>query len=159
MLGDNIKETIAKLKQSAEGGLDAYKECILAETDRKEHAKWKERAEELEQVLADSLDSAAIAIASSTPPSVLALRRPLLCYQRPLRPLPRSHHNGLAKAAHAMPRFHPVQPEAVEEKIRHLLSQVRLRPLGRAQGQAQASSDVSSWLWRPGSCATRATTP
>ena len=63
MLGDNIKETIAKLKQSAEGGLDAYKECILAETDRREHAKWKERAEELEQVLADSLESAATAIA------------------------------------------------------------------------------------------------
>ncbi len=26
MLGDNIKETIAKLKQSAKGGLDSYKE-------------------------------------------------------------------------------------------------------------------------------------
>ncbi len=51
------------LKQSAEGGLDAYKECILAKTDRREHAKWKERAEELEQVLADSLESAATAIA------------------------------------------------------------------------------------------------
>ncbi len=63
MLGDNIKETIAKLKQSAEGGLDAYKECILAETDRKEHTKRKERAKELELVLAESLESAATAIA------------------------------------------------------------------------------------------------
>ncbi len=62
MLGDNIKGTIAKLKRSAEGGLDAYKECILVEIDRKEHVKWKERAEELENVLADSLESAATAI-------------------------------------------------------------------------------------------------
>ena len=85
MLGDNIKETIAKLKQSAEGGLDAYKECILAETDRREHAKWKERAEELEQVLADSLESAATAIAvidvalrpcTTPPPPVLPAAAP-----------------------------------------------------------------------------------
>ncbi len=41
MLNNNIKETIAKLKHSAEGGLDTYKECILVETDRKEHTKWK----------------------------------------------------------------------------------------------------------------------
>ncbi len=63
MLVDNIKETIAKLKHSAEGGLDVYGRCIVLETDRQEHTKWKERAEELEKVLAESFESAATAIA------------------------------------------------------------------------------------------------
>ena len=76
MLGNNIKETIAKLKQSAEGGLDAYKECILAETDRREHTKWKERAEELEQVLADSVESAALRPRTPPPPPVLPAAAP-----------------------------------------------------------------------------------
>ena len=62
-LGDNIKETITKLKQYAKGGLDAYKECILNETNRREHTKWKEPAEELEEVLANSLEPAATATA------------------------------------------------------------------------------------------------
>ncbi len=63
MLVDNFKETITKLKHSTEGELDAFGRCILQETDRQEHAKWKERAEELEKILAESLESAATAIA------------------------------------------------------------------------------------------------
>ncbi len=105
MLCDNIKETITKLKQSAEGGIDAYKECILAETDRSEHTKlWKERAEELEQVLADSLESATTAttiidttLCHRTPPP------PPLCNKR----LPR-HHDGLTEATHTVSRLHPI---------------------------------------------------
>ncbi len=164
MLGDNIKETITMLKQSAEGGLDAYKECILAKTDRREHAKWKERAEELEQVLADSLESAATAIAvidaalcprTPPPPSAPPGAAP------PPPPPPDPHHDGLAEAAHAVPRFHPVRPETVAEEIRHLFLQVGLRPLDHGTSTRTSttpSSDASSQLWRPGSCATRATT-
>ncbi len=108
MLGDNIKETIAKFKQSAERRLDAYKECILAETDRREHAKWKERAKELEQVLADSLESAATAIAAidaalcpRTPPP------PSRATGSCSAPSPDPHNDGLAEAAHAVPDSTP----------------------------------------------------
>ncbi len=105
MLCDNIREQSQSPKQSAEGGLDTDKVCILGETDPREHTKWTECSNKLEKILADALTNAASPSPRSKPPCVLTpLYGPYRHQLSQPRPCPgRSIHDGLLEAADAVP--------------------------------------------------------
>ncbi len=135
MFGDNIKETMAKLMQSAERGLGCLKN--LHPWGYRQHAKWKEHVEELEGVLADSLDLAATAITvlSLMPLSTLAPNRPcqwsLQPPPRPFAPWWTCWRNICCASTSPM-----TWSSGLEEEARHLLLHVMRQPLGQAIGQA-----------------------